>query len=303
MGAPAHSASEPAGQAAFPGPAEVASPAARVLVRTSPGLLLTGQLLSSQFLLAVLGFAAVDAGLLLAGRFPGVAFLAAELAAVGALVIRPFIAEYGFTVSAAPGGLRVQRGLLDRRSSTVLPGRVQGIAVFEPVLWRLPRWVRVEVDVAGHAASADDSTGESAATVVPIGARRMADAVVARVLPGVDVAAIAVTPAPSRARWVSPLGWRYLAAGADDRAVLTRAGWVVRRTDVVPHAKIQSVRIRQGPLQRRLGLADVVIDSPPGPVHAQAKHRPAQSARAFAFAQLARAQQARQRASSARPGR
>ena len=288
-------------ESAAPGSPGFAAPAP-VLVRTTPWLLLAGQLLSSQFLLAVLGFATVDAVLFLAGRFPGLPFLAAELAALGALVVRPFVAEYGFTVSDAPGGLRIQRGLLDLRSSTVLPGRVQGVAVFEPVLWRLMRWVRVEVDVAGQAGSADDSSGDAAATLVPIGSRSVADAAVAEVLPGVVVPAIRATPAPQRARWVSPLGWRYLAAGADDRAVLTRAGWLVRRTDVVPHAKIQSIRVRQGPWQRRLGLADVLIDSPPGPVIAKAKHRPAQSARVFAFTQLARAQLARERARTIGPG-
>jgi putative membrane protein len=201
------------------------------------------------------------------------------------------LAEYGFTLSQAPGGLRIERGLLDLRSSSVVPGRVQGVVVVEPLLWRVRGWVRLEVTVAGYAGGEDSA--ESFATLLPIGPSGQAEAIVSEVLPGVSVAGVALTCAPPRARWLRPVGWRALAAGADDGAVVTRSGWLVRRTQVVPHAKIQSVRLRQGPLQRRLGLVDVVVDSPPGPVNATAKHRPAKMARGFAVGLLSNAQRAR----------
>ena len=44
------------------------------------------------------------------------------------------------------------------------------------------------------------------------------------------------------------------------------------------HARAQSVRWRQGPLQRRLGLADVHVDTTPGPVRMHAAHRDADEA-------------------------
>jgi len=39
--------------------------------------------------------------------------------------------------------------------------------------------------------------------------------------------------------------------------VVSRHGWLVRRWQLVPHARVQSVRVTQGPLSRRLGLADL----------------------------------------------
>jgi putative membrane protein len=52
-----------------------------------------------------------------------------------------------------------------------------------------------------------------------------------------------------------------------------------RRTHVVPHARVQSLRLSQGWWQRRLRLADLHVDSPPGPVHVRARHRDADEAR------------------------
>jgi len=48
---------------------------------------------------------------------------------------------------------------------------------------------------------------------------------------------------------------------------------------VVPLARVQSVRLEQGPLQRLLGLADLQVDSPPGPVRVQGHQRDALDAR------------------------
>jgi putative membrane protein len=56
---------------------------------------------------------------------------------------------------------------------------------------------------------------------------------------------------------------------------------LTRRTHVVPHARVQSLQLRQGPWQRRFGLADLQVDSPPGPVRVRARHRDAHEARAL----------------------
>ena len=165
--------------------------------------------------------------------------------------------------------------------------------MIEPLLWRPRRWVRLDVDVAGYVGSREDGAGGSVSTLLPVAHRPTAAGLIERVLPGLRLGAVPLTRASRRARWLRPVGWRFLAAGADDFAVATTEGWLVRRTDVVPHVKTQSVRIRQGPLQRMLGLADVHVDSPPGPVRAVARHREAGDARALAMAQVARAGAAR----------
>jgi putative membrane protein len=55
--------------------------------------------------------------------------------------------------------------------------------------------------------------------------------------------------------------------------LVSREGMLTRRTHVVPHARVQSLQLKQGPWQRRWGLADLQVDSPPGPVSVRARHR------------------------------
>ena len=77
---------------------------------------------------------------------------------------------------------------------------------------------------------------------------------------------------PRRSWPFAPIGWRYRWVAADDVAFVARSGWLERTTDVVPHARTQSVELRQGPWQRRLGMATVEIHTPKGPVDADGPH-------------------------------
>jgi putative membrane protein len=112
---------------------------------------------------------------------------------------------------------------------------------------------------------------------------------VARILPGVDLASVPLSPAPRSARWARPLWWRGLACGANDRVFVARRGLVQRQFDVIPHGKTQSVRLRQGPWQRRLNLATVHLDTTPGPVRVDVAHRGGVEARQIAEWQAGRA--------------
>jgi putative membrane protein len=153
-------------------------------------------------------------------------------------------------------------------------------------------WVRVQVDIAGYGGG-DGAKAVLTTTLLPVGQRSVAEVVVTRVLTGISLGSIRLAPAPRRARWVRPIGWWTLGFGADDRAVVTSQGWLTRVWSVVPHAKVQSVRLHQGPLQRALGLATVNIDSPPGPVRAAALHRSDAEARSMVEQQLAQSRSAR----------
>jgi putative membrane protein len=216
--------------------------------------------------------------------------------AVVPITVGTVVRHFGFTVAESPDGLRLRHGLLETRSQTVPPGRVQAVRVVEPWLWRSQGWCRVEVDVAGYVGE-----GQAAASVLcPVAPRAEALALLARVLPGVDVDAVPLTGVPASAAWLDPIGWRSLGVGADDRVLVTRTGRFTRVTDVVLHEKLQSVRMRQGPLQRRLGLASVHLDTTPGPVSSSAAHRPAPEARALVDAEVERARVSR---SLARPDR
>ena len=253
---------------------------------------------------ALLGAPAIITGLLLVALLvvvvvepsatPGVLVSGAPLLlGSGGLVVRRLLADQGFTVAESSDGLRLRHGLLETRSQTIPAGRVQAIQVREPLLWRRRGWVRVDVDVAGYAAGA----GEQQATtsvLLPVAPREFALALVARVLgaalPPAD------RPAPRAARWRAPLSARRLRVGLDAAHLVATSGVLTTTTDVVPLARVQSLRLVQGPWQRRLGLASVHADGAgrrlPGAV---ARHRDAAEAAALLADLTGRTRLARRR--------
>jgi len=205
-------------------------------------------------------------------------------------VFTQFTRYFGFTVADSPDGLRLRHGLTSVQSQTVPPGRVQAIEVSEPLLWRRRGWVRVRLNVAGLR-TGEEGQGEH--VLLPVAPAEVAAAIVARVLPGVDLAALAFTPAPDRARRRAWLQWRTLGVCVGARVLATRRGFLTRSTAVIPHARAQSVGVTQGPWQRALDLASVHVDTTPGPVVVVGLHRDAREARTLAEEQLVRAARAR----------
>ncbi|MFE5189275.1 PH domain-containing protein [Streptomyces sp. NPDC056628] len=175
--------------------------------------------------------------------------------AAGAASVGRFVTEYDWTVGESPDGLRLDHGLLDRAHETVPPGRVQTVRLVEPLLWRRRGWVRVELDVAGSSNS----------VLLPVAPREIAESVVARVLPGVTVPPReALARPPRRAGRCVPLWWRGHGLAVTDAVFAARSGLLSRSLALVPHAKVQSVRLTQGPWERRWNVADVHVDTGAG---------------------------------------
>jgi len=110
-----------------------------------------------------------------------------------------------------------------------------------------------------------------------------------RFFPDMNIVDFPFAPVPEQARWRAPLQRSFLGLGADSAMMGTRRGWLTRHTTFTPHARVQSVRVTQGPWQRRLGLASMHADIVPGPIHVVGAHRDAESAREFALAEAERA--------------
>ncbi|MCH9815306.1 MAG: PH domain-containing protein [Actinomycetia bacterium] len=207
------------------------------------------------------------------------------------IVFGEFTTYFNFTVARSADGLRLRSGLFQIKSQTIPPGRVQAVEFVQSWLWRRKDWVRVRLNVAGQP-SADDGDGSSESVLLPVAPYDVALDVVKHVLPGVDLRAISLSPAPARARKRAWIQFGRLGVGHDDRVFVTERGRFVSYLAVVPHARTQSVRVTQGPWERALDLATMHVDSPPGPVLISALYRDAGEARAIAEAQNQRAQAA-----------
>ena len=220
----------------------------------------------------------------------------AAVLGVVSTVWQRFSRGFNFTVADSPDGLRLSHGLLEQRSQTVPPGRVQALRITQPLLWRSAGWWRVEVNVAGYSGESG-SASEQSTTLLPVGTVEELGLVLAIVLPDLgtgeesplDVVRAGLTgtgtdggftPVPRAARWLDPVSWRRRGYRVTEHAFLSRNGRLVRGLDVVPHARTQSLGVAQGPLQRRLGLASVVLHSTPGRVKPRVDHLdPATAAR------------------------
>jgi putative membrane protein len=269
-----------------------AAPHEAEIARVDPAQLVVGTLLSGEFVgsavLAVLAWVAS----VYSGEIAALALALPALLGAGSVLVRGVVQQWGLVLTDTGRGWRLRGGLFDLRSQTVPLDRIQGIAVVEPILWRRLGWVRVQVDVAGYYGTSSQGQ-RSPSTLLPVAPRAVALAVLSRLLAGGPATDVPQRPAPRRARFLRPVGWRHLGVGASAEVVVTTRGWVKRRTDIVPHHKTQSVRVRQGPLQRRLGLVDVHFQTTPGPVDAVALHRPASETAQWVTGSLARASAAR----------
>jgi putative membrane protein len=224
------------------------------------------------------------------------------LLGVGGAAWAKFTSAFGFRVATSPDGIRLHHGLLTTRAQTVPPGRVQVVRLRQPLLWRSRDWWGLEVNVAGYSGSSrggsdvgQDSAGQEN-VLLTVGTRAEALLVLRLALPALgpvgddgapDAALQAIEAgltgtdteggfvvAPRRTRWLDPIGWRRHGVSVLDEVLLLRRGVLVRELDVVPHARTQSVGVRQGPLQRRLDVATFVAHSTQGPVAPSVAHLP-----------------------------
>jgi putative membrane protein len=224
--------------------------------------------------------------------------------AAGVYIWDRFQRYFGFTLTESTDGLRLRHGLLNRFAQTIPPGRVQGYEITEPLLWRLAGWARLRITVAGY--SKGGGRGESRRTanvLLPVVPREIAFQLVTY-LTGADVAGKTLAPAPVRARWrVGP--WRHTyGVAVDARIVVARYGLFARKHAILPHAKMQSIALHQGPWQRALRLASVRLHTTRGPVSVTLKHRDSTEAADFVAQQTERSNVSRRAedAANRRPG-
>jgi putative membrane protein len=221
------------------------------------------------------------------------------LAGWGLSVALSVIRYFDFTLVAGGGDLEVSYGLLTRREKGFRRNRVQNVQIEEPILRRWLGLASLRVQTAGYGPGM--KADERVETLAPIARRGEIPVYLTVVLPGLAWDDVEWRPSHPRARrrlfirralvvllataaltFVTPYGLALLAAllpawflatahyhhlghaRAGD-FVLVREGLWNRRTYIVPVRKIQGLHLRQTPLQRRLGLGTLVMDTAGSP--------------------------------------
>ena len=231
--------------------------------------------------------------------------------AMATIVWSHFNSAWNFQAAATPSGIRMSYGLTSETSRTLPPGRVHGVGLTGPILWRRKDWWKVDVTVAGREdRSQDGQTREIGNLLLPVGSRDTAlralwlvvpdlgvpdpDRLLAQALIGCDDDGVGDPLAPAgsaergfvrlsrRGRFFRPLTWRRAAIALTDTCVIIRHGRWRRRVAVFPYERIQSLRVRQGPLARRRSLASLRLDMVAQEVPASITNLDAADAKALA---------------------
>ncbi|MGO1834571.1 MAG: PH domain-containing protein [Actinomycetaceae bacterium] len=281
----------------------------RVLFEVDNGRLVASTMLTLPFIFTAL-FIVAAVVVVISGAPLGVltAVVPGVLGAGGFLWSR-FSTAFGFTSATSPDGIRIRRGLLETISQTVPPRRVQAVRLTQPLLWRWRGWWRVEAYIAGYGGE-EASTSAQSGVLMPVGSRGDALTALWLVVPDIGVddvpavldaslagrgeaAGYAITP--RRARVIDPFVWSRQGLLVTREAMLMRAGLLTRTLDVVPHGRTQSVGISQGPIERRLGIANLHMHTVPGPGIPTVPHLDQDQAAQITFDAAAWARQARGR--------
>ena len=202
---------------------------------------------------------------------------------MGSFYISRFTRSLRYSIASTPDGIRVGFGLLSTSNETLPPGRIHAVQVNQPLLWRGTGWWEIKINRASTS-SAKRAAGQANTTILPVGNLSEVMKVLELVLPGlVDARAVELLErgltskggddgfvnSPSRARILRWFSVRRNGFAVVPGAVLLRRGAIWRELTVVPAARLQSIALHQGPIERSLRVASVRLHTVTGPVIAR----------------------------------
>lgn len=200
------------------------------------------------------------------------------------ILIGAFVTYYGqlssgfrFTATMTQAGLRLKYGLLETTSQTVPPGRVQAIQIQQPLMWRPFGWHKIVVTVAGYGMT-------NRTTLLPVGTRDEVMRMTAEMFPDLKIddpeqmfleglfgtgTQNGFTQVPARAKIFDPVVRRRRGFFTTPSVLMIRDGRLARSLTMVPHERIQSASLQQGPWARARQVATMYIHIPSGPITAR----------------------------------
>lgn len=245
------------------------------------GRLIGSRLLSGATIGLILAIAAIIVGSIVGT--PWILFgMVPAVIGFGAYWVSSTVKSLRYSIAPTASGLRITFGLFTTITETLPPGRVHAVEVRQWILWRPAGWWTVRINRLTGRSAADAATDQFT-TVLPVGTRADVERVLRLLLPGLDAADWPLifaqgalgplegpddpfTTTPRRAAWLRPLSWRRNGFDLTDDALLLRRGAITRRLGIFPLARMQSVGITQGPIDRRLSVANLQAHTIAGPV-------------------------------------
>ncbi|MCI1262639.1 MAG: PH domain-containing protein [Tetrasphaera jenkinsii] len=283
-----------------PAPTEPARPIPEALIARIPAARVWAAIaLSANAFFLVLALPAVMFAVY-TGNLAWLTFLGPMALGAGGAFLGRLTGWMNFEVHGSPDVIRVRHGLTEVRARTVPIRRVQAVEVSQPLLWRPLNWWRIRVNVAG--VEQEENTHTDA--LIPVGSQEEVVRILtvlgptwplAEVLAAMTVAEAGpgMVGLPRSARWLDPLSWRRRGYAVTDSALVIRTGRFTRAAVIVPHARIQSSLIHQGPIDRRLDVASVAFHSTVGPVTPTVEHLSTEQALTLLTEQIERSSRAR----------
>ena len=240
------------------------------VVHIPVGRLVASHLLSASTIGLIIAIIAIIVGSMLGT--PWMLFgMVPALIGFGAYWVRSITKSLRYSIAPTPSGVRITFGLFTTVTEIVPPGRVHAVEISQSILWRPFGWWTVTVNRLSGRGMAD-TTPDQFATVLPVGTRADVERVLRLVLPHLPesewplvfehgvlgpVADDPYTNTPRRAWLLRPLSWRRNGFDLTRDALFLRKGAIWRKLAIFPLARLQSMQIDQGPVDRALGVANL----------------------------------------------
>ena len=198
----------------------------------------------------------------------------------GAYWLRSIVRSLRYAIAPTPDGVRITFGLFTTITEIVPPGRVHAVEVTQPILWRPAGWWTVRINRLTGRSVADSSTDQFT-TALPVGTAADVERVLRLLQPALPDGERALvvqqgmfgpgegdtfTNTPKRAWWIRPLSYRRNGFRLTGDVLLMRRGVVWRKLVILPLARLQSLGLYQGPLDRASGVTNVRAHVVTGPV-------------------------------------